>query len=49
MVTREAQAVVEKPALLKLKQLETLRAMAADGGKFVIGLEAGGLADLADG
>lgn len=46
MATREAQAVAENPALLKLKQLETLRAMAGEGARFVIGLDGGELRDL---
>ncbi len=46
MATREAQAVAENPALLKLKQLETLRAMAGEGARFVIGLDGGDLGSL---
>ena len=40
---QQAQALVEHPELLKLRQLEALRAMAKDGAKFVIGLDASGL------
>lgn len=39
----EAKALVEHPELLKLRQLEALRAMAKDGTKFVMGLNANGL------
>ena len=34
----EAQALIDHPALLKLRELETLRVMAASGAKFVVGL-----------
>ncbi len=46
MATREAQAIAENPALLKLKQLETLRSMAGEGARFVVGLDGGDLRDV---
>ncbi len=46
MATREAKAVAKNPALLQLKKLETLHAMAGEGARFAIGLDAGDLGDL---
>ena len=45
MATREAQAVAENPALLQLRRLETLRAMAGKQARFVIKLDDSGLED----
>ena len=41
--TREAQAMAENPQLLKVRQLQTLEAMAQRGAKIVVGLEGLGL------
>ena len=40
---KEAEAAANNPALLKLKQLEVLRTMAREGGRFVVGLESDSL------
>ncbi len=45
MALREAQAATDNPALLKLKRLETLRAMAGEGTRLVIGLDKSDLVD----
>ena len=39
----EAAAIAKNPTLFKLKQLDVLRGIARDGGKFVLGIEADGL------
>jgi hypothetical protein len=45
---RGAQALAENPSLLKLRQLDVLRAMAESGAKFVVGLEGRALEGVLD-
>jgi len=44
----DARALQDNPALLKLRQLDTLRDMATSGGRFVVGLDTKELVSLAD-
>ena len=44
----QARALAENPQLLKLRQLEVLKALAESGGRFVIGLKTGGLDSIID-